>query len=325
MAKYRVKATALFASATTARGQALISTAFNAFEDFICGSVLFMNMDECLMFINNIVKEKHKRKKKDSKWVNDKTTTEVVNRLKEKFYDPEIFDEDMIKRMIKNLSQEDKNRIYYKSNMDEFFRNSKRASNLLRNIVYDNNEFLDPMKPPKFIDGELTKLRSAVLEYVHYNYPTTDRVNRLKHAKRECVIVIDTDSNFINLGQWIEFVKTEICNRVRIGKREKEDGKYVIRSKEKKKMVDQQENFRIANTMINMMSYMIEDVLRLFNEISNIKPDHPGVTHMKNEFLYESILITPAKKHYQGAIRIQEGVYFNKPKFDVKGSSCLAA
>ena len=72
------------ASATTARGQALISTAYNAFEDFLCDNVLFYSMDECLMFINNIVHEKSSRKKKDEKWVEDVTRTQLYDRLMRK-------------------------------------------------------------------------------------------------------------------------------------------------------------------------------------------------------------------------------------------------
>lgn len=312
------------ASATTARGQALISTAFNSFEDFLADNVLFMNMDECLMFINNIVNEKPIREKNDEKWVNNKSKRDVFNRILNKFEDPSACDTEVLEMIVNNLSQEDRNRIYYKSNMYEFFRNSKKASELLKEIIFDTNSFLNPAEPPETIKKPLDKLRSAVLEYVHYNYPTPDRVIRLKTRPRKVVIVIDTDSNFINLGPWIEFIYNEILGKyVKISKREKENGKYVIRSREgtkgKTDKAKQQEEFRMINTMVNITTYMIERVLNLFCERSNIKPDHPGTLNMKNEFLYDTILVTPAKKHYQSAIRIQEGVYFEQPELDVKG------
>ena len=312
------------ASATTARGQALISTAFNAFEDFLCDNVKFINMEECLSFINNIVNEKPLREKNDEKWVKDKTNTEVVNRIINKFMNPDTCDIDIIKRIVKNLSQEDKNRVYYKSNMYEFFRDSKKAKQLLSNIILDDHDFLNPEKPPEYIGKMLDKLRPAVLEYVHYNYPTPDRVNRLKTHKRKCVIVIDTDSNFVALGQWLEFVRDEIMGRyTKISRRKIINGRYVIESsnsqKKYSKKIKEKENFRILFTMINIMTAMINNTLSTFKVHSNIKEGHAGVLNMKNEFLYDSILVTPAKKHYQSAVRIQEGVYFEKPMLDIKG------
>lgn len=312
------------ASATTARGQALISTAFNAFEDFLCDNVLFESMDECLIFINNIIKEKKNRKKNDEKWVENKTTSEVVDRIVNKFEDPNTCDKDIIKRIVKNLSQEDKNRIYYKSNIYEFFRNSKKARQLLKNIVQDSHNFLNPDEPPKYIGEQLDKLRPAVLEYVHYNHPTPNRVQRLKTHTRKCVIVIDTDSNFINLYPWVEFVYNEIVNGyVNIGRRKKIDGRYIISAsnpdKKYSRKAKEKETFRIIYTMVNMTTCMINDTMRVFEERSNVEKEHPGVLAMKNEFLYDSILVTPAKKHYQSAVRVQEGVYFEKPKFDIKG------
>ena len=312
------------ASATTARGQALISTAYNAFEDFMCDNVLFYSMDECLMFINNIVHEKDRRQKNDAKWVNDVTKNQLYDRLLKKFKNPEICDEDMVKRIIKNLSQEDRNRVYYKSNLYEFFRNSEKAQQLLKNIAHDDHEFMDPENPPDYINKELTKLREAVMEYVHYNYPTYNRAYRLKTETRKCVIVIDTDSNFINLQPWVDFVYDEILQGyTKISRRKKVDGRYIIESRNEEKSYSkkkkEKETFRIIFTMVNMMSEMVNKSLETFKIRSNIKPGHPGELHMKNEFLYDSILITPAKKHYQSAIRIQEGVYFEKPDFDVKG------
>lgn len=311
------------ASATTARGQALISTAYNAFEDFLCDNVLFYNMDECIMFINNIVHEKHLRKKNDAKWVENVTRVELYDRLIKKFKSEDLCDKDLLKRMIKNLSQEDKNRIFYKSNIYEFFRRSDRARSLMSNIALHNETFMDPENPPEYIDKELTKLRNAVLEYVHYNYPTCDRVFRLKTEQRKCVIVIDTDSNFINLHPWLLFVQNEILGGYKkIKKRSKSNGLYNIKSRKSSDEMSQNDidqKYRILFTMVNMMSEMVNRSLDTFKDRSNIKPGHPGVLNMKNEFLYDSILITPAKKHYQSAIRIQEGVYFDKPKLDVKG------
>ena len=300
------------ASATTARGQALISTAFNAFEDFLSDSVTFDNMDECVNFILNIINEKSSRTKKDSHWIVDKNLSEVVERLRSKFTISEDCDITLIRKILLNLDQEDLNRIYYKSNIYEFFRNSKRARQLIKNIVQSHNKFMDPKNPPKAIKNDLDKLRSAVIEYVHYNYQFINRVNRLKMRKRKSVVVIDTDSNFINLGPWVNFVRDEILSGyVNISKRTIIDGRHVIDSRNKYKknsyITKEQELFRIINSMVNIIDEVIGRVLKDFLHRCNIPENNPGNTSMKNEFLYTRILITNAKKHYQAVIRLQEG------------------
>ena len=114
-----------------------------------------------------------------------------------------------------------------------------------------------------------------------------------------------------------------INNITHIKKSKNSEGKTIIHAKVNAKSYfakdKQQENFRIIYTMIHIMNTMISNTLETFKERSNIKPGHPGVLNMKNEFLYDTVLVTPAKKHYQAAIRVQEGVYFEKPKMDIKG------
>lgn len=84
------------ASATTSKGKALISTAYAAFEDFLADNVKFWNMDECISFINNIVNEKNIRKKSDDKWINDKDVSDVLERLQNKFLNPDDCNDDII-------------------------------------------------------------------------------------------------------------------------------------------------------------------------------------------------------------------------------------
>lgn len=316
------------ASATTARGQALIATAFNSFEDFLSDAVTFDNMDECLTFINNIINEQEDRTKNDSKWVNDKNIDEVLKRLQGKFTMDEDCDIKLIRQILSNLDQENLNRIYYKSNMYEFFRNSKRAKQYLRNIVETKKPFMNPKEPNKFIKDYIDKLRSAVIEYVHYNYQFTNRVTRLKSRPRKSVVVIDTDSNFINLGPWVHFVHDEVMNNdnIIISRRNKSDGRFIIDSRDKYKRKDfmnnEQELFRIVNTMANFIDEMIARVLEDFLYRSNIPKDNPGNCSMKNEFFYPRILIANGKKHYQASVRLQEGnllPYDINVNMDIKG------
>lgn len=313
-------------SATTARGQALISTACNAFEDFLGDNVKFMNMDECLLFINNIVKEKGIRKKDDSKWVKNKNINDVFDRLKSKFFDQSMCEDKILNKILKNLDQENLNRIYYKSNFYNFILNSEKAIEIFLSIFTSNVDFTTPNDAPSEIVDKLNKLTSAFLEYVHYNYPTINRTLRLKTMKRNCVVVVDTDSCFLNYGQVYDFFINEILNKKKIIKRRiKSDNgkKYVIESRENLKAKSESKNrgisYRIINSVMYITNSVIKNTLDVFLDRCNCDRDH-GNTSMKNEFLYDTLLICPpAKKHYQGAIRLREGVEYKKPKFDIKG------
>ena len=313
-------------SATTARGQALISTACNAFEDFLGDNVKFMNMDECLLFINNIVKEKDIRKKDDSKWVKNKNINDVFDRLKSKFFDQSMCEDKILNKILRNLNQENLNRIYYKSNFYNFILNSEKAIEIFLSIFTSNVDFTTPNDAPSEIVDKLNKLTSAFLEYVHYNYPTINRTLRLKTMKRNCVVVVDTDSCFLNYGQVYDFFINEILNKKKIIKRRiKSDNgkKYVIESRENLKAKSESKNrgisYRIINSVMYITNSVIKNTLDVFLDRCNCDRDH-GNTSMKNEFLYDTLLICPpAKKHYQGAIRLREGVEYKKPKFDIKG------
>ena len=310
------------ASATTARGQALISTAFNAFEDFMSDNVKFTMMDEALAFINNIVHEE--THKKDYKWVEDISIDELVKRIHDKFLDPDVCDINIIKKIANNLSQTERNRVYYKCNLYEFISRSKKAGQLLRNIITSTCEFVEPMNPPKEIEADLNKLTEAVLEYVHYNYPHINRTLRLKTHKRKTVVVIDTDSNFLNLAPWVNYCKKLISNNYKAIKRRKFiDGRYVISGYDhmssKETAIEEQNAFRIIFTIVHMITIMIDRVLIEFQIRSNMTPHSHGTTNMKNEFLYLTLMTTSAKKHYQGMIKIQEGNIFKTPKIDIKG------
>ena len=180
------------------------------------------------------------------------------------------------------------------------------------------------MKPDKLIKDECNKLKSALLEYIDYVYPTPERSYRLKTQMRKAVITIDTDSNFLNLGPWCEYCLENILNEnkpTKISRKYKNN--QILPSKfSEKNMSDKKEEW-LSIKATSIMAYVLTDViantLDVFLEKSNIDKEHRGKTSMKNEFLYKSILLTPAKKHYMGAQLIQEGVVFKEPKLDIKG------
>ena len=162
----------------------------------------------------------------------------MFDRLKGKFFDQSMCEDKILNKILKNLDQENLNRIYYKSNFYNFILNSEKAIEIFLSIFTSNVDFTTPNNAPSEIVDKLNKLTSAFLEYVHYNYPTINRTLRLKTMKRNCVVVVDTDSCFLNYGQAYDFFIDKILNKKKIIKRRiKSDNgkKYIIESRDELK------------------------------------------------------------------------------------------
>lgn len=127
--------------------------------------------------------------------------------------------------------------------------------------------------------------------------------------------------NFINLGIWVDFVHDIIVSKtLMISKTHPNNVLLSIDTEDRKrKEYMDQLDIRIIFTMVYVLTNMVNETLKVFLTRANISLDNPGTTYMKNEFLYRSILLMPAKKHYMSGVSVQEGVHFNEPKFDVKG------
>src|SRR5690606_9638167 len=72
------------ATSTTATGQSLISTTEQAFEAFLSNNVLFTDLDECMLFLENIRKEKHKL---DDRFLPNVSVELLIDHLAKTFYE----------------------------------------------------------------------------------------------------------------------------------------------------------------------------------------------------------------------------------------------
>lgn len=323
------------ALSTTTIGQVLISVAAMAFEMFLENNVKFYNLDECLLFINNIKKEKDGRKFKDKKIINNVTQKQVLNRLKDTFMYIEDYTkhEKTLIKILSHMNQENLNRIYYKNNIYDFFRN-KYPNTILKNTIMKIDSFRNPNKIPKEIKKDLEDLYALVQEYVFYNYEIYDRINRLKYHKRKSVTVVDTDSNFINIDWWYKFCLKEVVDEYDMYEKLK-----TLQTKHEEEIfnnvnnnIDIDELNNLKNTVndrkytiINILTYiltnMINDVLYRYAKNANIQDyGKAKLLNMKNEFLLDRLLVTTSKKNYASIQLLKEGnVIPFKNQLDVKG------
>lgn len=306
------------ATSVTYTGQSLISTTMTAFEAFLSNNVPFINLDDCLNFINNITNEKFEI---DDSFLPNITIDKLFKRLKTMFKVYYIEYDEIIINYLNRLSQKEINRLYYKNNLYEFSKLPKirnKIHKIIKNVkLYDNidkcsddelfkigkEEFRDPNEVPETIKNDLKKLWNYYNEFVLYINFAFDRINRLKYDKRKSVVTVDTDSNMVNLDPWLNFVKNNIIDIDEdLKRRDKNKLKYII---------------------INMMCYnitnMIQNVLKKYCEHSNIPEEFMPNINMKNEFLFSRLILSPVKKRYLSSVVLREGKELNPPKIDVKG------
>lgn len=202
----------------TSQGRALISSATMMFESFLANNVKFGSLDEVIVFINNIRKEK--------RTYDDNLLLDKPIRIEDCFakiidscgyrWIPNEDEMDVIWRILNNLGQSDINRIYYKNNLYEFLSNSsmKKAIKIIMKKL--ESPFFNSLKPPKEIIPELQEFAYILKEYVYYNKMIMDRIDRCDNMIKSTILVSDTDSCIVSLDAWyrfaLEIIKDEPLN-----------------------------------------------------------------------------------------------------------------
>ena len=302
------------AVSTTASGQSLISTTMTAIENFLGNNVKFLDLEECIVYINNIVNEKHKY---DSDFLDDKDHDAVLEYLKNRFMDYKDEYEYPIFKILINLSQDDLNRIYYKNNIYEFNK-VRKIKLLLTDILLETESFLDPNinsdnnTLTKEAKNKIELLWKYYREFVFYNYFSFNRIGRLRYDYRKAIVTVDTDSNMVDLGIWIDWLKNNIINL-----------NPILSSRDEKKMI-----YNMVNIACYSISELYAEHLGKYCKVANIPDDIAWRINIKNEFLFERMILSNRKKRYMSKTLLREGSEY--VKVDTKGldfmkSSCNAS
>lgn len=289
------------ATSVTATGQSLISTTELAFEAFMTNNVPFIDADDCINFIRNVVKEKRTM---DDKFLPNITIEKLLNRLESTFYWGHCSEKDLdlIFKYLINLDQRDINRIYFKNNLYEFSMIPK-IRNKLSIIMNKVESFKDPNEVPESIKDKLEDLWDYYKEFVFYNHFAFNRIDRLKKDRRKTVVTVDTDSNMLNLNPWIIFLKKNIINV---------DEKLASRDADELRFIG-------INIMCFILTNMVTEVLWKYGKHANIPKGYRPKINMKNEFLFSRIILSSKKKRYMSSVRLREGKEIFPEKTDVKG------
>ncbi|MBR6289428.1 MAG: hypothetical protein IKR19_08835 [Acholeplasmatales bacterium] len=202
------------ASSITAQGRALVSSMTLHFEMILNNNVKFGSLNEVLQYIDNIKNEGMTRK------FNDRVILQHWITPEECFADliltcgyrwvPSTSEMDIIWKVVNNLSQIDRNRVYYKNNLFEFCSNP-HVMNLIKNILHRLDEpILTSASVPDYVMDDALYFRELIMEYVYYRYMIIDRIDRCDNMIKSVTMVSDTDSTIISLDGWYRFIMENI-------------------------------------------------------------------------------------------------------------------
>ena len=344
------------AASITAQGRSVISTATMFFESFLANNVKFGSLEEVLHFIDCVKSEKKDRKYNDQTILDFPVTVDMCfakvimtcgdwRKGKIKWI-PDIEDAKIIYRILKNSSQEDINRIYYKNNLYAFIDNSV-IINAIRYILKLLKEpYLSPNKVPEEIQVELDALQDLMREYVYYPHMYIDRIDRCDNMIKDVCVISDTDSTIVSFDAFYHYVLDRVyMEDISILNMEldtKTNELYDVPHKErrydffsdevieKESMIKPfvlipQNNLRFS--IINIIAYisgnLCNEYVELYTKhIHSWSPDKKCLLYLKNEFLFSRALLTPNKKNYATNQELKEGVILEqdiKHSLDIKG------
>lgn len=285
------------AACTTGTAQSLISTTAMAFEGFLNNSVKFKSLGEMMHLVANVVvKDKHTLPLTGLEMIYD--ASKVKDLYKNLFveYRPEY--DTVLDNTFRHRTPEELTRLYYCNNLFAFIDNEMIRRRIQR--VFDISEsFRDPNHPGENIIPDLQFIWDYCNEFVFYNHSYTEQINRLKHDQRSRVILIDTDSNVINIEPWINWCKEKIW----------------ITSTTSMNADDLQ--FCSVNTIAYLITKMARTLLDRYATDCNVLPEYHSRLNIKNEFYFNKVLLAKVKKRYIADIRGREGKFVNK--LEVKG------
>ena len=344
------------AASITAQGRSVISTATMFFESFLANNVKFASLEEVLHFIDCVKSERKDRRFNDSVILDfpvsvDMCFAKIIRtcgdwRKGKIKWVPDMEDAKIIYRVLKNSSQEDINRIFYKNNLYAFIDNSV-IINAIRYILKLLKEpFLTPNKIPEEIQVELDALQDLMREYVYYPHMYIDRIDRCDNMIKDVCVISDTDSTIVSFDAFYHYVLDRVYMEdisilnMELDTRTEET--YDVPKMERRydfftdEVIEKESNIKpfilipqnnLRFSIINIIAYISGNLCNEYVELytkhnHSWNPERKCLLYLKNEFLFSRALLTPNKKNYATNQELKEGVILEqdiKHSLDIKG------
>lgn len=292
------------AASTTGTGQALIATAETSFEALLEGNIKFFDLDECLLFIDRVVKTDMDMNFKVSNPYSDDMTKRVVDRLLSQFRDDQSNNDEyraMLITIVSNLSNYDQLRLYFKNNLYVFLRDVSEVKELLTVLCSETKSFRNPNKVPEEIEDTITTLWQYIFHNVCHIHPTRSRIVRDSQHTRFATVTQDTDSTMVTIAKYMELMLSQ--NLTTQVAAENED----------------ELDFICCNIMAYILTRYSQCFLERYCQDVNMPVDQHKRINMKNEFYNLTMILTPKKKRYVSYTRLQEGQLIDPPMVKISG------
>ena len=292
------------AASTTGTGQALIATAETSFEALLEGNIKFFDLDECLLFIDRVIKTNMDMNFKVSNPYSDDMVKLVVDRLLSQFRDDQSNNDDyrtMLTTIVSNLSNYDQLRLYFKNNLYAFLRDVSEVKELLTILCSETKSFRNPNKVPEEIEDTITTLWQYIFHNVCHIHPTRSRIVRDSQHTRFATVTQDTDSTMVTIAKYMELMLSQnLTNQVAA---ENED----------------ELDFICCNIMAYILTRYSQCFLERYCQDVNMPAEQHKRINMKNEFYNLTMILTPKKKRYVSYTRLQEGQLIDPPMVKISG------
>lgn len=280
----------------TMTGQDIITTSIMAMESFLANNAKFRDTDDAITYVRNICRKSYEI---SATSLVDKIPdeSEVIEYLISHVEDGFEINRSIIEPLVRNLSDEQRVRVFYTNRVyDLIFNNShfiEGLKNILRFTYFD--------KPNEEIADNLETFKKEVINICHYDYLYEDRYRRALKNMRKSVIVVDTDSNFINIDPYV-----------------KKTSEILGFSKD-----DSDMRISAMNVYINIVTEILKNTFWTFTTNMNLIDRCKPIINMKSEFIYKRILLTKNKKNYSGIIIAELGKLLKEPQMDTKGLAAI--
>ena len=244
---------------------------------------------------------------------------------------------------LSSLNNEDINRIYYKNNLYTFCQLQPVKDLIIKILATLDKPYMDPNNPPSSIKNDLDNLVSILKEYVYYPHIYIDKLDRIEYMQRDIVVITDTDSCIVSFDAWYRFVLDfvynidlpikhekfrmyELVNIDAFGDKDKRlmtepaEVRYdydfytdevieIHKSKDMSKLIPQDSlRYSIINIIAYVCSKLIVDYLSVYCKLAgSYQSKNDCIMIMKNEFLFNTILLTDNRRNYSSLVALQEG------------------
>ena len=293
------------AAATTGTAQSLISATAISFEAFLSDNAKFKSIDEFVTFFRNITnRDTYTFSYLEFPVIKDRQ--KVFDRYWNHFFTEDLKTDtayEIMHKLIWSCNEEELTRLWYKNNLYAFM-STPTMMRLLRGVFAKTEAFRNPNAVPDNIQAEMDLIWAYTNDFVFYNHAYTERINRLVHDRRKSVIVIDTDSNMINIEPWVDFLKDNVWTQS--GSTMDEDNL----------------TYASVNCIAFLVTHMVRSLLAKYCKDCNVLDRMAPRINMKNEFYYAKMLLANVKKRYAALTKLQEGKEIkvgSKKELDVKG------